>query len=119
MKAELIGRSDGERWDEVSQRTGYCLQHGWEVRGKGRSVIVEVSKHNSQYHPRAYGYLMCRKWTDPEPENLYVDLKVDEDLEPFVVFTTSSSWMNKEQVTEIRDFLNECLAEMEKIDSGK
>jgi hypothetical protein len=100
---------------EDGHRVVYCLEHGWMVQGNGRQVVVAQSRHRNEYHRQAYGYLMCAEWYDPEPDRLSIDLKLNEDLEPFVVFTTSSSWMDKQQVTEIRDYLTKCLEEMEGI----
>lgn len=90
-----------------------CHEHGLIIEGARMSVRNLMGQHNLKYHRKTYGYLMTKQWVDPEPEVLSLALRMGDDLEQFVSFTTSSAWMDKAQVEEIRDFLNDCLDQMD------
>jgi len=50
-----------------------------------------------------------RSWYDQEPERLDVSVESGADTgERFTVFTTSSTWLNPEQLSELIDYLRYC-----------
>lgn len=54
--------------------------------------------------------LSRKSWTDPEPETLDVGLESSNDTsEVFCVFTTSYTWLDKKQTTQVYEHLSEIL----------
>jgi hypothetical protein len=59
-----------------------------------------------------------RRWWDKEPEYLEVSVESSSETgERFTVFTTSSTWLNSEQLAQLIDYLEYCQTVMEEEDT--
>lgn len=59
-----------------------------------------------------------RSWTDLEPERLTVSVQSDAQTgERCTVFTTSSTWLDQEQVAQLIDYLRYCQVVMAEVDT--
>lgn len=62
---------------------------------------------------------MRRAWTDEEPDTLTVSVESSRGTgERFTVFTCSSTWLDRKQVLELREYLGECLVAMDEDNAG-
>ena len=59
-----------------------------------------------------------RRWWDKEPEYLEVSVESSSDTgERFTVFTTSSTWLGREALAQLIDYLEYCQIVMEEKDT--
>lgn len=59
-----------------------------------------------------------RDWYDGEPERLSVSVESDATTgDRFTVFTTSSTWLGREQVDQLIEYLEYCKIVMEEKDT--
>ena len=67
---------------------------------------------------RTYVRLGKREWTDPEPETLAVSRVFRlKDSKPFIIFTSSSTWLTLDQAREVRDWLDYLLGDPDPSDT--
>ena len=59
-----------------------------------------------------------RDWWDPEPERVSVSVESSASTgERFTVITTSSTWLDKEQVRQLIEYLQYCTVVMDEVDT--